>query len=84
MQLNPDDVKPATNRLKRAKGQIEAVTRMLENGEDCKKILQQLTAASKALDRAAFSILATGMEQCLINGDAEERDTMEKLFLSLS
>ncbi|RAV34761.1 metal-sensitive transcriptional regulator [Corynebacterium heidelbergense] len=84
MELSADSVRPAVNRLKRSKGQIEAVVRMLEEGQDCCKILQQLTAASKALDRAAFSILATGMAQCLGEDDQSEREALEKLFLAFS
>ena len=84
MELSADSVRPAVNRLKRSKGQIEAVVRMLEEGQDCRKILQQLTAASKALDRAALSILATGMGQCLGEDQQSEREALEKLFLAFS
>jgi DNA-binding FrmR family transcriptional regulator len=40
------------NRLKRAQGQLNAVTPMLKEGKDCKDIVTQLSAASKARDRA--------------------------------
>lgn len=85
MELDPADMKPVINRLRRAQGQLAAVTRMLEEGEDCKVIVQQLSAASKALDRAGFAIIASGMEQCFAeDGEPSERETMEKLFLSLA
>lgn len=53
MELNPTELTPVINRLKRAQGQLAAVTRMLEEGRDCKDVVTQLAAVSKALDRAA-------------------------------
>jgi DNA-binding FrmR family transcriptional regulator len=46
----------------------------------------QLAAVSKALDRAGFKIVATGLKQCLVDGDAAPMTTeeLEKLFLSLA
>lgn len=85
MQLATDDMKPAINRLKRAQGQLNAVIRMLEEGSDCRDVITQLSAASKAIDRAGFSIIATGMEQCLTGeNSATDRADLEKLFLSLA
>ncbi|MFP5018845.1 metal-sensitive transcriptional regulator, partial [Paenarthrobacter ureafaciens] len=69
MELNPTELTPVINRLKRAQGQLAAVTRMLEEGRDCKDVVTQLAAVSKALDRAGFAIIATGLEQCIIQED---------------
>ena len=58
---------------------------MLEEGKDCKDIVTQLAAVSKALDRAGFAIIASGLEQCLLRGDASmDTKDLEKLFLSLA
>lgn len=87
MELEPTEIKPAINRIKRARGQLDGVLRMLEEGRDCEDVVTQLAAVSKALDRAGFAIIATGLQQCLANGeDAQSPDvkTMEKLFLSLA
>lgn len=85
MRLEAEDIKPAINRLKRAQGQLNAVIRMLEEGSDCKEVVTQLAAASKAVDRAGFSIIATGLEQCLAQEDsATDRAELEKLFMSLA
>lgn len=85
MQLDTSELTPVINRLKRAQGQLAAVTRMLEEGQDCKDVITQLAAVSKALDRAGFAIIATGLEQCL-SGDNPTMDKkdLEKLFLSLA
>ncbi|MCW2667389.1 MAG: csoR 4 [Frankiales bacterium] len=87
MQLDDDAVKTAVNRLRRAEGQIAGVIRMLEAGRDCKDIVTQLAAVSRALDKAGFSIVASGLKQCLAQGGPEgdlDVAEMEKLFLSLA
>jgi DNA-binding FrmR family transcriptional regulator len=59
---------------------------MLDEGRECEDVVMQLAAVSRALDRAGFSIVATGLKQCLVDGDEDGLDTakMEKLFLSLA
>lgn len=85
MELEPTEIKPVINRLKRAQGQLSAVVRMLEEGAECKDVVTQLSAVSKALDRAGFAIIATGLEQCLTNPEESmDKKEMEKLFLSLA
>ncbi|MER7485093.1 metal-sensitive transcriptional regulator [Streptomyces sp. NPDC126497] len=87
VQLPADQVRSAANRLKRAQGQLAGVVRMLEEGRDCEDVITQLAAVNRALDRAGFAIVASGLKQCLTQeGGAKSLDTqkMEKLFLSLS
>jgi DNA-binding FrmR family transcriptional regulator len=53
-------------------------------------IVTQLAAAGRALDRAGFKIIASGLCQCLLDEQAgreqaaAERARLEKLFLSLA
>nr|WP_120492029.1 metal-sensitive transcriptional regulator [Corynebacterium lactis] len=85
MELHAEEMKPVINRLKRAQGQLSAVIRMMEEGSECKDVVTQLSAVSKALDRAGFVIIANGMEQCLTGeNSALDRKDLEKLFLSLA
>ena len=88
MKLPVDDMQPVINRIKRAQGQLGGVLRMLEEGRDCEDVVTQLAAVSRALDRAGFAIVATGLRQCLVEGGeaADDLDVkkMEKLFLSLA
>lgn len=87
MQIDATDLEPVSKRLKRAQGQLAAVIRMIEEERDCREILTQLSACSKAVDRAGFALISTGMQQCLAS-DNPDRETdvaaMEKLFLSLA
>jgi len=90
MELTREQTASAVNRLKRAQGQLAAVLRMIEDGRDCEEIVTQIAAVSKAIDRAGFSIIATGLRQCLENeatdaeGAAADVNRLEKVFLSLA
>jgi len=87
MELDPDAMTPVKNRIKRARGQLDGVLRMLEEGRDCEDVVTQLAAVSRALDRAGFAIVASGMRECMANGDDVDSidvKKMEKLFLSLA
>ncbi|MGI9822458.1 metal-sensitive transcriptional regulator [Agromyces sp. Marseille-Q5079] len=87
------------NRLKRARGQLNAVIDAVESGGDCRTVVTQLSAVSSALDKAGFAIISSAMRDCI----ADERpgaasaarpddvgrerltvDELEKLFLTLS
>ena len=52
-------------RLRRIEGQLHGITKMVEDRRDCTDIVTQLAAASRALDRAGFRLLSSGMRQCL-------------------
>ena len=87
MELDPEQLVPVLNRLRRAQGQLGGVIRMLEDGRDCQDVVVQLAAVSRALDRAGFAVVATGLRQCM--SDPDSADTLdvaalEKLFLSLA
>lgn len=87
MELDPTEMTHVINRIKRAQGQLGGVIRMLEEGRDCEAVVTQLAAVSKALDKAGFAVVATGLQHCLLNPtDDHELDVkkMEKLFLSLA
>jgi DNA-binding FrmR family transcriptional regulator len=85
--LNPEDMSPVVNRLRRAQGQIGGVIRLIEEGRDCKDVVTQLAAVNRALDRAGFAIVSSGLRECLSSPDgisAEDQAAMEKLFLTLA
>ena len=78
------------NRLRRAQGQLTGVISMIEQGRDCKDVVTQLAAVSRALDRAGFKIVATGLRECITTDENDGRqremsvDELEKLFLALA
>ncbi len=86
MKVDEKAAGPVLNRLRRAQGQLAGVIAMIENGRDCQEVVTQLAAVSRALDRAGFKIVASGLRQCLTaEGDSlMTEEQMEKLFLSLA
>ncbi|BBY25297.1 MULTISPECIES: metal-sensitive transcriptional regulator [Mycobacterium] len=84
-----DSIAAVLNRLRRAQGQLAGVISMIEQGRDCKDVVTQLAAVSRALDRAGFKIVATGMRECTTGKAAKGKkplteDELEKLFLALA
>ncbi|GAB7037666.1 MULTISPECIES: metal-sensitive transcriptional regulator [Catenuloplanes] len=89
MEIDGDALTDVVKRLRRAEGQIRGIITMLESGRDCADVVTQLAAVSKALDRAGFKIIATGLRQCVTaerDGAEPSLDVarLEKLFLSLA
>ena len=64
MELDVNALSDVVPRLRRAQGQIGGVIQMIESGRDCKDVITQLAAASRALERAGFKIIAAGLDQC--------------------
>ena len=85
MELVGDDLADVVKRLRRAEGQVRGVIAMIEDGRDCADVVMQLAAVSRALDKAGFKIIATGLRQC-VDGDDQSvsQERLEKLFLSLA
>ncbi|MCD2110177.1 metal-sensitive transcriptional regulator [Rhodococcus rhodochrous] len=84
-----DSIVLVLNRLRRAQGQLGGVIAMIEQGRDCKDVVTQLAAVSRALDRAGFKIVASGLRECLTETAQDGKEPMseaelEKLFLALA
>lgn len=72
-------------RLKRVEGQLRAVQRMIEEGNDCEPIAQQLAAARKALDKAFFELMACAIEHPeFSNGKESDADRVQRLTRTLA
>lgn len=86
MQLNPEEMASVVRRLKRAQGQLGGIIKMIEDGRECDDIVTQLAAVSKAIDRAGFLTISTGLKSCMSDPEHNPMDTakLEKLFLSLA
>ncbi|MEU3648792.1 metal-sensitive transcriptional regulator [Lentzea sp. NPDC034063] len=87
MELNEDTLADVVKRLRRVQGQVGGIVQMIESGRDCKDVITQLAAASRALDRAGFKLIASGLEQCISDGSEQalaDRAQLERLFLALA
>lgn len=88
MKLTDETSDAVLKRLRRARGQLDGVITMIENDRECRDVVTQLAAVSRALDRAGVKAISGGMRDC-ISADPDGapegwEDEMEKLFLSLA
>ena len=73
--------------MKRVEGQVRGVLRMIEHGEPCNDIAQQLAAARNALDRAFFEMMACSIESEIIeptDGDISKQARVSEILKVLS
>jgi DNA-binding FrmR family transcriptional regulator len=88
VKIPQGELADVVKRLNRIQGQIGGIVRMIEDGRDCAAVVTQLAAASKALNKASFAVVGTGMRYCSINSEEETREVdlreLERLLLSLA
>jgi DNA-binding FrmR family transcriptional regulator len=86
VHLDPEALDPVVKRLRRAQGQLAGILNMIEDGRDCADIVTQIAAVSKAIDRAGFTMIAAGLQQCIRSDedDTAARERLEKMFMALS
>ena len=89
MDLSDDVIDDVRNRLHRVSGQLAGIERMLDSGRECKDVVTQISAATKALEQAGFKLVAAGLTYCLANPEEAEAsgyplETVEKMFLKLA
>ena len=89
MLADDGNVAELLHRLRRAQGQLGGVIAMVEQDRECRDVVTQLAAVSKALDRARFKLVASGLRECASSkqlggaGCLTEAE-LEKLFLALA
>jgi DNA-binding FrmR family transcriptional regulator len=89
VELPAPVVEDVRKRLRRAAGQVQAVERMLEEGRECRDVVTQLSAATKALEQAGFKLIASGLTYCLEHPEEAEADgysidTVERMFMKFA
>jgi FrmR/RcnR family transcriptional regulator, repressor of frmRAB operon len=62
------------NRLKRIKGQVEAIERAVEGEKDCAKVLQQATGCRGALEGFIAEVIEDHIREHLIDATAPKGD----------
>lgn len=64
-------------RLRRAEGQVRGIARMVEDETYCIDVLTQISAANRALERVALSLLEDHLSHCVAEAVAEGGDTAD-------
>lgn len=89
MQLPEEVIEELRRRLHRVAGQIEGIERMLDSGRECRDVVTQISAATKALEQAGFRLVAAGLTYCLANPEEAEVDgypleEVQRMFMKLA
>lgn len=89
MEQDPAALADIIKRLRRVQGQIGGIIQMMEDGRECSDVLTQIAAASRALDRAGFKVVASALRECMsraegTDGSAVTEQELERLFMSLA
>lgn len=76
-------------RLRRIEGQVRGIQNMIEEDRECRDIVTQIAAITKAMEQVGFRMLASGLTHCLQNPEESAAsgysvDDVEKMFLKLS
>ncbi len=77
-----DDKDAVLKRLRRIEGQVRGLQRMVEEDRYCIEVLEQISAASRALQSVALELLDDHMAHCVVDavragGDAAEEKLSE-------
>jgi DNA-binding FrmR family transcriptional regulator len=86
VQLDDETLDEARVRLRKVQGQVAGVIRMIEEGRDCREVVRQISAASHALERTGFRLVASGLRRCVTEGETKagiHPDELERMFLSI-
>ena len=84
---NEETLAAIMTRVKRAQGQLGGIVKMLEEGRSCDEIVTHMSAVSKAVQTAAFTLISASLEECIIEGRSDQKavsEKLQKLFLSLA
>ena len=57
------------NRLKRIRGQIDAIERAVAEDRECAKVLQQATACRGAMDGFIAEVIEDHIRECVVDAD---------------
>jgi DNA-binding FrmR family transcriptional regulator len=89
MELPDEVVGDVRKRLRRIEGQVRGIERMLEEGRECRDIVTQMSAATRALEQAGFRLISAGLTWCVKHPDEAAAGgyplaEVEKMFMKLA
>ena len=89
VEIPSETIADLIRRLRRVEGQVRGIQQMLTDGRDCRDVVTQISAASKALDQAGFTLVAAGLTWCLANPEQSAAEgyavgDVQKMFTKLA
>ncbi len=67
------------NRVKRIEGQLRGILRMMEEEQDCKDVITQLSAARTAIDRTIGVVVSSNLVTCVKQAEEHGEKSTEEL-----
>jgi len=69
--------------------QVKAIERMLDEGRECREVVTQISAATKALEQVGFKLVASGLTYCVAHpedaaADGYSLDDVQRMFMKLA
>jgi DNA-binding FrmR family transcriptional regulator len=89
MELPDEVIDDVRKRLRRVAGQVQGIERMLDEKRECRDVVTQISAATRALEQAGFRMVAAGLTYCVQNPDQAEAEgypleEVQRLFMKLA
>lgn len=80
-ERNPEELKNLKSRINRLIGQMNGISKMLDENRYCGDILNQIAAIEKALKSVGYIILKTHMNTCVKESVLEgENEAIDEVF----
>ncbi len=70
-------------RLRRIEGQVRGVQRMIDEGRDCREIVQQLAAVQAAVQQTRVEVMRIYASQCLSDPNQDNQAMLDYLVNTL-
>lgn len=74
-----EDKKKILTRVRRIKGQVQAVENALEDGDECSLILQQICSVRGAINGLMNELLEVHLKDTLVAGNTSENERQQQL-----
>jgi DNA-binding FrmR family transcriptional regulator len=89
VELPAETIEDVRKRLHRVSGQLAGIERMLDEGRECRDVVTQISAATKALEQTGFKLVAAGLTYCIAHPEESEAsgyplEVVEKMFMKLA
>jgi DNA-binding FrmR family transcriptional regulator len=89
VDIPEETINDLLRRLRRVEGQLRGIQQMLIDGRECRDVVTQISAASKALDQTGFKLVASGLTYCLSHPEAAADEgydiaDVQKMFMKLA
>jgi DNA-binding FrmR family transcriptional regulator len=89
VKIPAEVIEDVRRRLHRVGGQVEAIERMLDEGRECREVVTQISAATKALEQVGFKLVASGLTYCVAHpedaaADGYSLDDVQRMFMKLA